>query len=191
MELSKSTLGGLEALQDPTIIDNETFHRLVDFAVLSLTGKTAGKDLSTFYESTRVDVIKSAYTDLTSLFVESARQNYDAENLSTYLHSQKLFGNRVEKLCDTYKIHRESLIHQLGSIGNTLPCVIDVDWRLDYCIKSSTDNDVSECVYHVRLTTKKHNKIEYVNFTCSLHQLQELVYKLKDAVRHVEKLSTL
>ncbi|XP_015116784.1 COMM domain-containing protein 3 [Diachasma alloeum] len=191
MELSKSTLKGLEALQDPKIINTETFDRLVDFVASSLTEKKAGKDLSIFYESTKPEIIKSAYTDLTSLFVESSRHKFDAENLSTYLHSQKLFGNRVEKLCDTYKIHSDSLILQLSNIGNSLPCVIDVDWRLDYCIKTSTDNDVGECVYHVRLSTKRHNKIDYVNFTCSLHQLQEFVYKLKDAARHVEKLSTL
>ncbi|XP_011301433.1 COMM domain-containing protein 3 [Fopius arisanus] len=190
MELSKPTLKGLESLQDSTTIDDNTLEKLIDFVSLSLTKKIDSTDLSRFYESAKPHVIKSAYTDITSLFVESARHKYDTENLSTYLHSQKLFGSRMEKLCDAYKNCKDSLILQLSTIGNSLPCVIDLDWRLDYCIKSNTDNDVGECIYHIRLSTKKLNKIDYLNFTCSLHQLQELVYKLKDAARHMEKLST-
>ena len=35
----------------------------------------------------------------------------------------------------------------------------------------------------------KQGNIEHIKFMCTIEQLQELVYKLKDAARHTEKLS--
>lgn len=47
---------------------------------------------------------------------------------------------------------------------------------------------MGECLYNVRLVTKKHGKLDHVHFACTIHELQDLVYKLKEAVRHVEKI---
>lgn len=91
-------------------------------------------DITRIYGS-KPDVIKRAYADVTSLFVEAARHKLDAENLSTFLHSVKIFGPRAERLCELYGKHREPIVDQLGQIGDGLPCVVDADWRLDYCVK--------------------------------------------------------
>lgn len=33
-------------------------------------------------------------------------------------------------------------------------------------------------------------KIEFVNFACTSQEMQDLVYKLKDAVRHCQKIAS-
>ena len=81
------------------------------------------------------DVMKSAYADLTCLYVEAARFNLDAENLATFLHSVKIFGTRADKICEFYGKHRDCIVGELAQIGDGLPCVVDVDWRLDHCVK--------------------------------------------------------
>lgn len=46
-------------------------------------------------------------------------------------------------------------------------------------------------IYNIRIRTKEceDNQVRHIIFTCTIQQLQELVYKLKDIVRHVEKIS--
>jgi len=46
-------------------------------------------------------------------------------------------------------------------------------------------------IYNIRISTKEGNQVRHVIFTCTIQQLQELVYKLKDAIRHIEKLSNI
>lgn len=56
-------------------------------------------------------------------------------------------------------------------------------FQLDTC------NSLGVPLYHVRLSTKKHETIDHVTFSCTIQQLQELVFKLKDAIRYSEKLT--
>jgi len=46
-------------------------------------------------------------------------------------------------------------------------------------------------IYNIRISTKECNQVRHVIFTCTIQQLQELVYKLKDAIRHIEKMSNI
>lgn len=61
--------------------------------------------------------------------------------------------------------------------------IYENDFQLDTC------NSLSVPLYHVRLSTKKHETIDHVTFSCTIQQLQELVFKLKDAIRYSEKLT--
>ncbi|XP_043279922.1 COMM domain-containing protein 3 [Venturia canescens] len=189
MELSKTTIRGLENVQDPNLISDEIFLQLLEIVCTNLLRKIDGKNIENIYGS-KPDVIKSAYADLSSLFVEAARHKLDSENFSTFLHTAKIFGHRAEKLSEYYEKYRDFIVAQLSQIGDGLPCIVDVDWRLDYCVKSSTNNLMGECLYNVRLVTKKHGKLDDVQFACTIQELQDLVYKLKEAVRHVEKIGS-
>lgn len=55
----------------------------------------------------------------------------------------------------------------------------------------STGRSICMPVYNIQLCTKKCNKINYLTFTCTVQQLQDLVYKLKDIVRHIDKMSNM
>ena len=83
----------------------------------------------------KTDVVRSAYSTIVRLLVEAARNNTSSEELNSLLRFSTLSQNLIEKFCQIYKDHKESIQDNLESIGNTLPHIIDVDWRLDYCIK--------------------------------------------------------
>lgn len=53
----------------------------------------------------------------------------------------------------------------------------------------STCRSTNVPIYNIQMSTKKCNQVKHVIFTCTIQQLQELVYKLKDVVRHIEKMS--
>tara|TARA_R110002050_G_scaffold261228_1_gene401218 strand:- start:336 stop:617 length:282 start_codon:yes stop_codon:yes gene_type:complete len=85
---------------------------------------------------------------------------------------------------------------------------VGVDWRMDYCIKNNSLGNIGKPVYFVSLETEKNVKLkegveggvesesgssssqgstERVEFTCNLEELQDLVSKLKDAAKQMER----
>ncbi|CAK1586513.1 unnamed protein product [Parnassius mnemosyne] len=64
---------------------------------------------------------------------------------------------------------------------NALPKIIDVEWKLEV-LTNTPGVGSDKLFYTVVLKTDK----EDVRFTCDTQQLQDLVYKLKDLVRHCE-----
>ena len=74
---------------------------------------------------------------------------------------------------------------------------------MHYCIKSDTLAHIGKPVYFVSLQTEKNLKLpevgdvdvvestkEQVEFTCNLEELQDLVSKMKDAVKQMERVQS-
>lgn len=68
------------------------------------------------------------------------------------------------------------------NIVKVLPNVIDVEWKLE--VTSSPNASSENVLYTVTLKTDDGGD---VRFTCGTQELQDLVYKLKDLVRHCER----
>ncbi|XP_016837723.1 COMM domain-containing protein 3 isoform X2 [Nasonia vitripennis] len=170
MELPESKVKCLVNGQNLNKLDDETFNEILRLAESHVCGKTDTEDI-------------------TKLLIETARHDTSSEELSSLLRCTTLSKTYIDRFCKFYGNHKEQLQESLESIGNSLPHIIDVDWRLDYCIKSSINSPAGVPIYNVSLSTIKHGNIENVKFTCTVQQLQELVYKLKDAARHTEKLT--
>uniref|UniRef100_K3W8L5 COMM domain-containing protein 3 n=1 Tax=Globisporangium ultimum (strain ATCC 200006 / CBS 805.95 / DAOM BR144) TaxID=431595 RepID=K3W8L5_GLOUD len=69
--------------------------------------------------------------------------------------------------------------------------VVDVNWRLDYVLRSSTAGSIHEPLYFVQIKLQTPaGKIEDLEFTCSVEELRDLVYRIQEAVNEVEKLAS-
>ncbi|KAG7187941.1 hypothetical protein KM043_013903 [Ampulex compressa] len=191
MEFPKEILEGLKNLQDVDIIPEKTFVHIVEL-VLSHVGANDidGKRVSKIRDSD-CDIVKRAFTDIVCLFVEAARHDLDGNTFGGFLANKHINGQRGKILNETYVSSKTDIQAQLELIGSNPPHIVDVSWRLDYCIKSSSCDSLAEPLYHIQLNTKEHQGLRYVTFTCTIQQLQELVAKMKDASRHLEKLSNL
>ncbi|TWW71104.1 COMM domain-containing protein 3 [Takifugu flavidus] len=75
------------------------------------------------------------------------------------------------------------------SIGSCPPRVNDVSWRLQHHIKNAHLDRVNEPFYTISLKTENQGSLEDINFTCTVEQLQDLLAKLKDAAKSVERAS--
>ncbi|XP_051266832.1 COMM domain-containing protein 3 isoform X2 [Dicentrarchus labrax] len=75
------------------------------------------------------------------------------------------------------------------SIGRRPPQINDVSWRLQYHMKNEQVDKVNEPFYSISLNTENEGCSEDIDFTCTMEQLQDLVGKLKDAAKSVEKAS--
>ncbi|XP_012773430.1 COMM domain-containing protein 3 isoform X2 [Maylandia zebra] len=75
------------------------------------------------------------------------------------------------------------------SIGRGLPHITDASWRLEYHMKNGQVDKVNDSFYLISLNTENEGSSEDINFTCTVEQLQDLVGKLKDAAKTMEKAS--
>ena len=67
--------------------------------------------------------------------------------------------------------------------------MVDVDWRLDYYIKSNTVERVDVPVFFVALTVQDaDDSTRVVQFSASLQELQDLLAKLQDAAKNIERI---
>ncbi|TYZ69040.1 hypothetical protein PybrP1_000309 [[Pythium] brassicae (nom. inval.)] len=69
--------------------------------------------------------------------------------------------------------------------------VIDVTWRLDYVLRSSSAGSIHEPLYFVQLKLQTPGGgVESLVFTCSVDELRDLVYRLQEAANELEKLAS-
>lgn len=187
MELAKEIIDGLANIQNSNVLPEETFLQLLDVIMLHISKNVNGKTITSVCPS-KSDLIKTAFANISCLFIEAARHDYDEESLKHFLHNEHINGQRIETLCSRYMNNKKSIQTQLELMGNNLPHVVDIDWRLHHCVKISTRLS-NVPIYNIRISTKECNQMRHIIFTCTIQQLQELVYKLKDIVRHIEKIS--
>lgn len=79
------------------------------------------------------------------------------------------------------------------SIGRSLPHITDVSWRLEYQIKTSQLHKMYRPAYLVTLNVENTDFPSHpeINFSCNMEQLQDLVGKLKDASKSLERATQL
>ncbi|XP_032670526.1 COMM domain-containing protein 3 isoform X2 [Odontomachus brunneus] len=191
MELAKETINGLTNIQNSNSLPEEIFLQLLEnIASYICKNINDAKSIAAICPS-KSDLIKTAMANILCLFIEAARHDYDEESLKIFLHNEHISGQRIEKLCNTYINNKQNIQTQLELTGNSIPHIVDIDWRLYHCVKFSTCRSTNVPIYNIQMITKKYSEVKHVTFTCTIQQLQELVYKLKDIVRHIEKMSNM
>lgn len=188
MELPKATSDGLGNILNKTIFTDDHFQQILESVVSYIRENPIDKCVNKVSDAKPI-LTKKVFTDVACLLIEAARHDLDEEGLNNFLNFLHGDEKRVKKLCEVYVQSRTAIRSQLELIGDNPPHIVDIDWHLDYCVKLDTCNSLGVPLYHVRFTTKKHESIEHVTFSCTIQQLQELVFKLKDAVRYSEKLA--
>ncbi len=94
-------------------------------------------------------------------------------------------SERVKVLCDRYVAVKEDIRNKILSKKTFgFPSWVDVDWRLDYVLKSSQVEKTNEPVYTLKL---KCDTGEAVTISCTTEQLQDLYSKLRDAQKQIER----
>ncbi|XP_072234348.1 COMM domain-containing protein 3 [Leuresthes tenuis] len=191
MELSESVQRGLQSLADPSTVDQGGFQVLVDASFRSLLSSHGDPAVLDQPELKRIDRIqlKQIHTAAATFILEAAKQNADRSTISSSLEELTFSTERIEIFYGTYQKHKKELDRLLASIGRRPAQINDVSWRLQYHTKSGQLDKVNEPFYMISLSTENGGSSEDINFACTTEQLQDLVGKLKDAAKSVEKAS--
>ncbi|XP_022195071.1 COMM domain-containing protein 3-like isoform X1 [Nilaparvata lugens] len=196
MKLSPKVGIGLKRLGNQNLIASDSFKKLVEISpdiILKNHGshKTDLKELCT----SKSDIVKECFAALLILLVEAASHDLDDKSFRSVVESYNFNPDRLKLLTDVYEKRKKDLRSVLFRLQHSIPQIIDVSWRLDFCIKSSTCSD-NFPIFFIQLigeaatdNTSGGIIIKKYNFLCSLEELEELVSGLKDATRHIESLA--
>ncbi|XP_065883573.1 COMM domain-containing protein 3-like [Dysidea avara] len=184
MELSSSTVKGIEAASSSSLSD-ESYAALVTAVyqcALGLVDQFA-------VEAIKGDhvILKESFAGLLSLLMEAAKCDSDLDGISGVLEDHKMSHDRVQVFTEAYKEHKVNLRANLGRVCSTLPHMVDVNWRLDYHIKNNHLERVNKPVYLIDLKSAEDGG--GAQFACTQEQLQDLVSKLRDATKNLERCS--
>ncbi|KAM6215881.1 COMM domain-containing protein 3 [Rhynchocyon petersi] len=195
MELSEYVQKGFQMLADPGCFDLNAFTLLLRAAFQSLLDAQADEAVLDHPDLKHIDpvVLKHCHAAAATCIVEAGKQRADKSTLSIYLEDCKFDRERIELFCTEYQNNKNSLEILLGSIGRSLPHITDVSWRLEYQIKTKQLHKMYRPAYLVTLNvenTDSKSKPE-ISFSCNMEQLQDLVGKLKDASKSLERATQL
>ncbi|XP_006817084.1 COMM domain-containing protein 3-like [Saccoglossus kowalevskii] len=195
MELSVEALGGLQLCGDSAHVSDKAFIVLVRRVCDNLLKDSTDTSVLDDEGLSNVDraVLKLCFASLVTLVLEAAKHDSDASTISTILEDCKFTADRIDILNKIFISKKPEIQALLSNIGHTPPHIVDVDWRLDFYLKNNHVDKVNEPVYMVTLKTEEGGQEETkdVQFACSMEQLQDLVGKLKDACKNLEKASQL
>jgi polycomb group RING finger protein 4 len=72
-------------------------------------------------------------------------------------------------------------------LGINLPMIVDIDWRLDYSVRSRQGGAVNKPMFFVCLKVKDRGLLRNIDMIASQEELQDLHNKVRDAVKQVER----
>ncbi|XP_027743414.1 COMM domain-containing protein 3 isoform X1 [Empidonax traillii] len=134
-------------------------------------------------------VLKHCHAAAATCILEAGKQKADISAISTCLEDCKLDKERIEQFCTEYQKNKDALEVLLGSIGRSPLHITDVSWRLEYQIKNNQLHKTYQPSYLVTLNVENSDSGSHpdVSFSCTMEQLQDLVGKLKDAAKSLER----
>ncbi|KAG8234145.1 hypothetical protein J437_LFUL014512 [Ladona fulva] len=188
MEISNQVSEGLKVLGSPSKIDDDLFRSYLEAAVISLSSAEKMSEIK-INSTAEVDG-KVAYASLLVVMVEAARHDVDSTSLASILEEKRFDPPRLDKVLKLYSVVKHKLQAQLSGIGSFPPHVVDATWKLDYVIKSDNLEYKSGPQYLVNLLTEVPGGGEKkIQFACTMEEMQDLVGKLREAAKLMEKVA--
>ncbi|CAH1099447.1 unnamed protein product [Psylliodes chrysocephalus] len=195
MKIFENYKSSLSISRNITLITDDIFKKIIENCFSFLTEKKEIHSTSNLYKS-KPDVTKEFYAALLAVTAEFARKNVSKEEIIKYLTSNcGLPSDRADLYAQNFEKERTKIEISLLNIGSSLPHVSDIKWKIDHIVKSS-EMDSSEgplfriCLIAEQYDNENENKaLKNIHFTCNSVELLDLIYKLKDALRHCNNLT--
>ncbi|XP_055950346.1 COMM domain-containing protein 3-like isoform X1 [Argiope bruennichi] len=187
MELSKLALDGISTAGNTTEISDQSYNLILN-DIFETT--TSVKNLKAGNKNNiRSSTEKAAHSGLLSLVLEAAKHNVDSSSISSVLEDCRWDVNRISSFINKFQEDKEKIQSALSMIGKSYNHIVGVQWRQDFRIKSNNCEKICEPSYIISLEAwNPHiNSGEDITFSCNMEQLEDLVLKLKDATKCIER----
>ena len=196
MSITEETARGLALLGSKDFSSASVAAALVAATVDVVIGKTAPAAVLGLKAFANVDKIalKQAHAALAAALLASAKEDADAETFQATLTDARVPAAVAKSAAEAYAAAKDRLrAEQLAHVSSVRrPRVVDVEWRLDYYLKSNAIEHINVPVYFVRLVTvDTDGKQGSVEFTCTIEELQDLIVSLRDATKQTERTAAL
>nr|XP_002125922.1 COMM domain-containing protein 3 [Ciona intestinalis] len=185
--LSADNLRALRLCGDDDVISDDAFNALIPDACSVILGGEADHPGGKICASVDQRALMEVFTGVMCLLLEAGKLDIDEDQLNLLLDDCNFSSSKKESFVSVFNENRSKIREHLGNIGIQLPTLVDVKWRLDYNLKNSSLHKVNELKYTISL--KENSSNEPVEFHCSKEELQDLVSKLREACKALERAS--
>mmetsp|Transcript_8955 Transcript_8955/g.9472 ORF Transcript_8955/g.9472 Transcript_8955/m.9472 type:complete len:183 (-) Transcript_8955:140-688(-) len=171
-----------KTLQELTTLDQlqtEELSKICKYFLQAILRGQISNELESDYES--------QLSAITTILLEAARVRANYEQLKALFHEHSLSNEVSELLCELYNQHQENIINHLENTGISSPIIVDIDWRLDYSIRSKHGGRNNIPMYFVTLKVKDRGLLRDIDMIASLEEIQDLLGSVRDAVKQVER----
>ncbi|CAF0807561.1 unnamed protein product [Brachionus calyciflorus] len=198
MELSSNYLSALKHASNDDLLSFDSFKLLIktifdSFIINSKLGKLNPRlDPKILEQINKSEAeLKEITAAFYTLLAELARHDVDVNSASTFLEDHGFSNEKIKIFTELYQEKLQIIRLFLSSSTSSFPHIVDVSWRLDYCIKENNLERINEPIYliELKLEVPGQSNLTSLKFSCTVEQLQDLVFKLKEASKSVEKLA--
>ena len=125
---------------------------------------------------------------LCTLYSLVAQNGSGADGVRAALEECTIGDDRIKYCCSQYEKYSGNVHRALDTSAVSFPHVVNVDWRIDYHVHSSSSGRANVPMYYVSLETRSASgEKDVVEFRCTLQQLQDLAAKVQDAHKQVSR----
>eukprot|EP00727_Mastigamoeba_balamuthi_P007525 m51a1_g3393 hypothetical protein (195) ;mRNA; f:519620-520392 len=191
MLLSEEAIKGLLAFAQGELANEAVFKALLEATLEIILGRRAPDSLLSVRELSGLDriAVKQGHSALCSLLLEAAKDNDEPQAVAGALEENNVPAGIRALASARYEAALPALRASLARIGSkAVPRIVGVNWRLDYVVRSDAIDHACAPLYFVRLRTSGQDGEDgTVEFSCSIDDLQDLVSKLRDATKQIER----
>ncbi|KAJ8598129.1 hypothetical protein CTAYLR_007411 [Chrysophaeum taylorii] len=161
----------------------------LSLALVAKDPRVSERDVEALYESLGGEgLAKRSYAGLAALAADMARLDAGASQVVSSLEENGLtdsakigfFGAAFERAKPAIRLELDA------TLGVVLPKLVDIDWRLDYVVRSSDDGPAVP-VYYVTLHVASENN-DTIDLALSVEQMQDLLLTVRDANHQAARL---
>ncbi|KRT82305.1 hypothetical protein AMK59_3074 [Oryctes borbonicus] len=196
MNLCDDLKKSLNISNNSNVINDQIYKNLLECSFNELIRDQNVSNGVQSIQHSKPDIIKELHASFLKIIAQFAQNNLTRDNVQSILTTDCNFNvNRANFFCDLYEMNKTRLQIILGNIGTHLPHIIDVKWNIDHVVKTSGIDESEGPIFRICLLAESYNEekqsndIEKINFSCTSQELQDLVYRLKEAVRHCQKIA--
>ena len=134
--------------------------------------------------------INNIFKALSILMIEAVRVDLDEVIFKQTLSDNNINQEKIDIISNFYINNKTILAFHLNGIGfGDSAEIVDIDWRIDYMIHSKHAGRINEPTIFVTLKVmdKYKGEIKSIDMVCTREELQDLIYKLKAAVKEVDR----
>ena len=127
---------------------------------------------------------------LSTFVLEAGKVQCTVDALKDSLNEQGVNHEIQTLISEIYEKHKDKIISHMNATGIAVPAIVGLDWRLDYAVRSKTAGRSNEPLFFVTLTVKDRGLLRNIEMVATSEQLQDLLSKVRDAVKQTERLLT-
>ena len=133
------------------------------------------------------DEHEGALSSVSTLLLEAAKARTTAAQLGSVLTECGVGGSVAATLTDLYTQHFDTLAAHMEVTGIAAPAVVDIDWRLDYSIRSKHAGRECLPMFFLSLRVKDRGLLRDIEMIASQEDVQDLLAGVRDAVKQVDR----